>query len=126
LLHRKFEGDLPRALAAAHRVEDPRLRFKVIQGIGWGVEFRFEKLGSIEPVARQIDALPLNDRVPFVSGLRYMAQARRDQVAKRVAAGEEGPRDRELLARLVRLWHFSEDQWQRIPSSFHFVDRMPP
>ncbi|MDH3211946.1 MAG: glycosyltransferase family 39 protein [Myxococcales bacterium] len=126
LLHRKFERDLPRAFAVADRAEDPRMRFKVIQGIGWGFEYRFEQGGSLKALDRYIQALPLTDRVPFVSGFRWIAGERRAQVRARVAAGDDGSRTGTLLARLKQLRRFADDQWERIPSEYHLVDEVSP
>lgn len=126
LLHRKYERDVPRALAVAHRVEDPRMRFKVTQGIGWGFEYRFEQEGSLEALDQYIQALPLTDRVPFVSGFRWIVGERRNQLDARVAAGDDSSRTRTLHARLKRLRRFADHQWERIPSEYHLVDQVSP
>jgi hypothetical protein len=77
LLHRKFETDLARAFAEARRVDDARLHFRVLQGIGWGMEYRFESDGKIDPIRQQLEALPREERPGVLAGIRWSATERR-------------------------------------------------
>ena len=113
LLHRKYEDQLDRAVAAAHLVEAPRLRFKAFQGLGWGVGYRFEKEGSLESLERRIEAFPINERVPILSGMQWASEIRRDQISQRIERGNQGPRDRELLERILRLQALASPEYDR-------------
>jgi len=124
LLHRKYERALHRAFYEARRVPDPRLRFRVFQGIGWGMQYRYEGTGEIEGPLRQIDALVLGERVAVLSGLRWTAGERIEELETRVAAGQATPRDLAQLERLRRLWAYLEARWQRLPPALRFTDRI--
>jgi 4-amino-4-deoxy-L-arabinose transferase-like glycosyltransferase len=124
LLHRKYEDQMDRAVEAARLVEAPSLRFKVFEGLGWGVEYRFEKEGSLETLERRIRAFPIDERVPFLSGVRWATRIRRDRFGESIETGSEQARNRIVLERILRLRRFANGQWDQIPAASKSRDRM--
>jgi 4-amino-4-deoxy-L-arabinose transferase-like glycosyltransferase len=116
LLHHKYEDRMDRAVEAARLVEAPHLRFKVFEGLGWGVEYRFEKEGSLENVKRQIQALPIEERVAFVSGLRWATRMRRERFGHGIEMESLEDGDRIVLERILQLRRFANGQWNQIPA----------
>jgi hypothetical protein len=126
LLHRKYESELTRAIAAARRIPDPARRFRVEQGIGWGIEHRFEKQGTLEELERVLAAIELPHRAGVVWGLERTSTRRRGEVEKLVRDAGRGDEARRLLARIVRLQNFANEQWSRLPPELRKAAPPPP
>jgi hypothetical protein len=117
LLHRAFEHELSRAFEAARRTTDPDLRFNVVAGIALGILTPFRKDGDLELLARQVESLPMAERVPTLVGLRFFGGAQRRYLQKQLAAGEDGPYYRTTIERLTRLQQFTDDAWGQVPAA---------
>jgi hypothetical protein len=126
LLHRKYENELDRAIEAARRIPDPARRFRVEQGIGWGIEHRFEKQGTLEELERVLAAIELPYRAGVVWGLKRTSAGRRGEVEKLVRDAGRGDDTRRLLARIVRLQNFANEQWSRLPPELRKAAPRPP
>jgi 4-amino-4-deoxy-L-arabinose transferase-like glycosyltransferase len=122
LLHRKYEDALQRAFQEARRVPDLRLRFRVFQGVGWGMQYRFEGTGELRPALRVVDGLVPGEKAAVLSGLRWTAGERIDALEARVASGEATPRDLAQLERLEGLWRWLEVRWNRVPPAMRYND----
>jgi hypothetical protein len=116
LLHRKFERELPRAFEAARRTTDPDLRFNVLAGIALGVLTPFRNDGDLEFLARQVESLPMAERVPVLTGLRFFGAAQLQYLQKQLATGEDGPYYRTTIERLTQLQQFTDNAWQQVPA----------
>ncbi|MBW2291658.1 MAG: glycosyltransferase family 39 protein [Deltaproteobacteria bacterium] len=115
LLHRKLEDDLPRAFDQARRVPDLGERFRTFQGLGWGIQYRYEGNGQIQPFLGQVDQLPLGEHVAVLSGLRWSNGNQIAQFKTIIADGEATPRQRAQLERLEELKQHLDRRWSRIP-----------
>jgi 4-amino-4-deoxy-L-arabinose transferase-like glycosyltransferase len=114
LLHRKFEGELERALAAADRITHPDMQYNVRFGIGWGMEFRFEKEGSLENVREALSSVPPEKRMPILAGINWALHGTRNDLAERIKRGEQIDRHRVLLRRLQAIYGFAHAEKRRL------------
>ena len=112
LAHRKYETDLGRACAVANRVPHPALRYKVKQGIGWGIEYRYEKHGDLSAIQELLEGLSVEDRGAFLTGMLWTSTVRRNQVRALVRAGDPEGNQRRLLERIRDLERFSRNSWK--------------
>jgi hypothetical protein len=117
LLHRKFEPDLSGAIRAAGRMRSRELQFRVLQGIGWGLEFRFEKSGELQEIVDQLRGLPLEERAPIVLGLLWSSQGRQHTLTQQILAGDEREYPRRAFHRLRRLESMAREEWESLPES---------
>ncbi len=124
LLHRKYERDLSQAFEQARRVPDLRHRFRAFQGIGWGMEYRYEGTGEFEPALRAVDTLVLPEGAAVLSGLRWTAGDRIALLHARREAGTASERDLVQLDRLRRLYDYLEKRWDKIPLALRMTDRI--
>jgi len=124
LIHRKYEDELHWAFREARRVPDLRLRFRVFQGIGWGIQYRYEGTGEIRYFLPQLDGLPLGERVAVISGLRWTTHSRVDELREKLAGGEASARDVAQLERLERLRAAIDARWHRVPAPMRLNDRV--
>ncbi len=122
LLHRKFEADLGPAFIEARRIADPRNRFRSFQGIGWGIEYRYEGSGDLESLVSHVDPLKASERVAVLAGLRWASLTRVAELVEERARGELDERRRAQLARLRALQPKLDARWQRIPARYKGVD----
>jgi hypothetical protein len=113
-LHRKFETDLGEALVAARRVGDPQSQTRVLQGIGWGMQIRFEADGDLERVRRELAVVPMNERPAVVGGLRLFTKERVDWLRAR----REAPSTGKPLERLIGLQKFADNEWQQVQRDY--------
>lgn len=111
LLHRKYEREIDRAFSVARRVGDPKWRFSVFQGIGWGMQYRFEGDGDLDRVRRELAVLPPAERLAVLNGLRFFAGESRDSLVRGKAGRNKGER---LAARLDELQRFTDEEWRRM------------
>jgi len=111
LLHRKYESDLPRAFAVADLIRDPAMREHVWAGIGWGMEYRFEKNGTLDDFRAEIEQIPVQARGRALVGSHYFARVNMNQLREwQSLPGKDGERYRRVLERLTRLDRFLVDE----------------
>jgi len=116
LLHRKYEYDLPRAFSVAGLIHDPAARAQAWRGIGWGMEYRFEKDGTLDDFRAQIGATPEGARGQLLIGSHYFARVNINQLGEWIALpGAAGARYRRTLERLRLLDRFLIDERTRYP-----------
>jgi len=124
LIHRKYEDALDLAFGEARRVPDLQLRFRVFQGIGWGIQYRYEGSGGIRALFPPLDEFPQGERVAVLSGLRWTTGERVDELREKVAGGQASPRDVAQLERLERLRSALDARWERVPLHMRMNDRV--
>ena len=124
LLHRKFELDLEEAFHQARRVPRLKERFRVFQGIGWGIEYRFEGNGQLQPFLGQVDELVLGERVAVLSGIRWTTSNRVNALREIVDKGEATDRDLTQKRRLEKLKAHLDRRWDKVPLQHQIVDRI--
>jgi hypothetical protein len=110
LLHRKFENDLKRALLTADRVPNFRLREEILKGIGWGMEFRFEKQGTLEEMGQQLASIPSVERAGILKGMRWALNMRRQELRMKAARGKSGGRYFGTIYRLDSLSELVDEE----------------
>jgi hypothetical protein len=99
LSHRKYERTLDRALAETRVIPELLPRLIMVRGVAWGVAFRFEQDGKLEPIENAL-ALARGDEVRAVlGGYEWTAEHRLRGVAEQVIAGEAPPQHLDTLAR---------------------------
>jgi 4-amino-4-deoxy-L-arabinose transferase-like glycosyltransferase len=127
LLHRKYENDVPRAIAEARLVRDPRLHFRVLRGIGWGLQYRFETRDDLERLDAELASIPPRERFAVLSGLLGFAQIRLRQVGQALVSSDAGPKPGSvaLARKLATLIDYADSEWERVPPSLRFTDHMP-
>ena len=108
LLHRKYEHEIEQALEAGRLIRTSQHRANVLSGIGWGLEFRFEQDGSLEPIEYTLAALSGKERTRVLSGMLWSARTRIRQLGEREGTEREGPGDLVVRERLARLETFAE------------------
>jgi hypothetical protein len=106
LLHRKFENNLARAIEAADRIPDDVYRDQVWHGIGWGMEYRLEKEGTVDRVLRELAPFPPLTRAGIMAGIQWAAGTRISQI-ETLNHGGDPSRYKKLLARLRRVFKFA-------------------
>ena len=121
LLHRKYEDDIATALAGARRVRDPWLRFRVLQGIGWGMQYRFETSGDVQRIAQDFAAVPRHERFAMLSGLDAFARLRITQLGQRPPR----PGSATLAENLTRLVAWADDEWNSLPPRYRTLEHIP-
>jgi hypothetical protein len=114
LLHRKFEGELAHAVAAAERIPSPDMQYNVLFGIGWGMEYRFEKEGSLEKVRQALATVPPEKHLPILAGINWALHGTRNDLAERIKRGEQIDRHRVLLRRLQAIYGFARVEKRRL------------
>lgn len=124
LLHRKYENDLARAFEEARRVQDLRDRFNAFQGIGWGLQYRFEGSGALQPALDEVARLVPGEQVAVLSGLRFYGLLSLDQMEERVRSGGATEREEVQLERLRRMRAWLEPRWNRLPLDLRTRDRI--
>jgi arylsulfatase A-like enzyme/4-amino-4-deoxy-L-arabinose transferase-like glycosyltransferase len=103
LLHRQYESDLGAAFDAARRVEDRTARLSTFKGLGWGVEFRYERDGDMGVVRRELARATAEEREEMLAGIRW-ASGRRKRIVRLQQQTESAPSDAAtLLARFDEL-----------------------
>jgi hypothetical protein len=116
LLHRKYEDELPRAFAVAASITDPLARAQAWRGIGWGMEYRFEKDGTLDDFRAEIDETPEASRGQLLIGSHYFTRVNINQLSEWVSLpGAAGERYRRTLERLRLLDGFLVDERTRYP-----------
>jgi Dolichyl-phosphate-mannose-protein mannosyltransferase len=104
LLHRKYEADLARAFALAASIPNPVSRAKVWVGIGWGMEYRFEKDGTLEEFRAQVLQTPDEARGRTLIGSHYFARVNIQELSGLAKLpGPLGESSRRRLDRLLSL-----------------------
>jgi len=103
LLHRKWERDLDTAVEAAWQVEKERPRFETFMGIGWGLEYRYEKTGDVREVLNGLQGYKLKARRGMVYGIRWAMLQRVGQVRQLGLKGHAPAEQARTLERLLRL-----------------------
>ena len=124
LLHRKFELELEEAFSQARRIPGMDERFRTFQGIGWGIEYRFEGNGQLQPFLGQVDQLVLGERVAVLSGLRWTVGNRVNVLRELVTEGRATQREHTQRDRLERLKQHLDRRWERVPLEHKTVDRI--
>jgi 4-amino-4-deoxy-L-arabinose transferase-like glycosyltransferase len=114
LLHKKFEHELEHALAAADRIRRADMQHQVRFGIGWGMEFRFEKEGSLEKVQQALASVPPGKRVPILDGINWGSHLAQKNIAERTRRGERGDHDTLLIRRLQTIYRFAHTEKRRL------------
>ncbi|MDB4433185.1 glycosyltransferase family 39 protein [bacterium] len=99
LLHRKH-SELPDALAAARHVIDPEGRKRVISGIGWEVQQRFERGGDFEDLMRRLRAVPQAERAAVLGGVLWGAE---DRISVLTERADLDARDLDTIERMREL-----------------------
>ena len=123
LTHRKYERELARAWEAAARISDPRHRYRYLQGVGWGIQFRFETSGPKPELLEEIDALPFSQRAPVLSGMRFAANSTRAaRLEQREREGKATALDRAQLRRIRELRALVQVRWEAIPARYREGD----
>ena len=122
LLHRKYEEDLAVAYVQARRVPDLKERFRVFQGIGWGIEYRFEGSGEITPFLSDVDDLEFGEQVAVLAGLIWTTGNRVSELEEAEANGTATIRDGDQLNRLKKLKSMLQKQWRRLPEPYKQAD----
>jgi hypothetical protein len=100
------------------------MRYRVFQGIGWGIQYRYEGTGEIQAVLPQLERLAVGERVAVLAGMRWVTNVRVGELRQRVASGEASERDRAQLERLELLRASVEAAWNRTPPHMRFSDRI--
>jgi len=80
LLHRQYESDLGPAIVAARRVKEPSARLSTFKGLGWGLEFRFERDGDMSVVHRELSRVTAEERDEMLAGIRWASDRRKSWV----------------------------------------------
>jgi len=111
LAHHKYVRDLSSALEVGRRIPERSVRHEVFQGIGWGMEYRFEKNGDLEQVQRELAGRPLEERAQIIRGMLWAVENRIRFVAGLRAKGGEHVR---LQRRLLTLLAFLGDERKRL------------
>jgi hypothetical protein len=122
LLHRKFEQDLTVAFSQARRIPGLKERFRIFQGIGWGIEYRYEGSGKITPFLSEVGELQFGEHVAVLSGLIWTTGNRVTALEEIVARGEATTRDGDQLSRLTKLKTMLEKRWRRLPIRYQMAD----
>jgi len=99
LVHRKFENNLARALETADRIPQPVHRDRVWTGIGWGMEYRFEKEGTLDRLRRELATFPPLPRARIIAGMDWASGLSIYNLERLSGQGQPAP----FRARLVRL-----------------------
>ena len=115
LLHRKYEQNLSVAYSQARRTPDLKERFRIFQGIGWGIEYRFEGSGQIVQFLSNVGDLEFGEHVAVLSGLIWTTGNRVSKLEEAAASGETTTRDGDQLSRLKKLKKMLQKQWRRLP-----------
>jgi 4-amino-4-deoxy-L-arabinose transferase-like glycosyltransferase len=124
LLHRKYEQNLTIAFKQARRIAGLKERFRIFQGIGWGIEYRYEGTGQITTFLSDVRDLKFGEHVAVLSGLIWTTGNRVTMLEERVASGEATVRDGDQLARLNKLKKMLEKRWRRLPVRYQQADRI--
>ena len=114
LLHKKFEHELEHALAGADRIRRADMQHQVRFGIGWGIEFRFEKEGSLEKVQQALASVPPGKRVPILDGINWGSHLAQNNIVERTRRGERGDHDTLLIRRLQAIYEFAHAEKRRL------------
>ena len=114
LLHRKFEDQLKHALAVADRIPSLDMQRNVRLGIGWGMEFRFEKDGSLENVWQSLKVVPPEKRMSILAGINWGLQGTRKDILERSRQGEQSERHQLLLRRLKAIDQLARAESRRL------------
>lgn len=114
LLHRKFENDLPRALTMVGRIPEAAFRGQAWHGIGWGMEYRFEKEGTLETMREALASMPIEARPGVVRGIAWGAKTRREDIREKPHSEDPPGRYRHLLERLDALSVFAAEEKRRL------------
>jgi 4-amino-4-deoxy-L-arabinose transferase-like glycosyltransferase len=122
LLHRKYEQDLSVAYSQARRTPDLKERFRIFQGIGWGIEYRFEGSGQIVQFLSNVGDLEFGEHVAVLSGLIWTTGNRVSKLEEAAASGETTTRDGDQLSRLKKLKKMLQKQWRRLPVRYQQAD----
>jgi hypothetical protein len=118
LSHRKYERELARAIAEARLVSDRGHRFRFFQGIGWGIHYRFETSGPKPGLFEEIDALPVAERTPVLSGMLATISARGAQLEELERQGRATPLDLVQLQRVRQLRTLVKERWEPTPARY--------
>ena len=122
LLHRKYEQDLSVAYSQARRTPGLKERFRIFQGIGWGIEYRFEGSGQIVQFLSHVGDLDFGEHVAVLSGLIWTTGNRVSKLEEAVARGTATTRDGDQLTRLTKLKKMLQKQWRRLPVRYQEAD----
>jgi 4-amino-4-deoxy-L-arabinose transferase-like glycosyltransferase len=114
LLHHKYESDLHRSLAIVSRIPDPAIRERLWLGIGWRMEYRFEKEGTIQHLREQLESIPLSIRQHIILGMIWIADTRLHQISSWVREHASGDRYTLVVKRLKLLLEFARIEGYRI------------
>lgn len=124
LLHRKYERNLVAAYDRARRVPDLKERFRVFQGIGWGIEYRYEGSGELTPFLTDADGLGFGEQVAVLAGVIWTTGNRVAELEEIHERGTATTRDGDQLNRLKKLKTILHKQWRRLPESYQQSDRV--
>ncbi|MEO6027496.1 MAG: hypothetical protein ABIR79_11575 [Candidatus Binatia bacterium] len=98
----KHRHDPARGLVLIAALDEPQ-RTRVYFGFGWGLEFRYEKDGDWERLARVLDGAQPDERRAVLSGIRWAVRTREGQVRDYANAEFFGEYSRALHSRIVEL-----------------------
>ncbi|MCH7867215.1 MAG: glycosyltransferase family 39 protein [Myxococcales bacterium] len=124
LLHRKYEQDLTVAFDQARRIPGMKERFRIFEGIGWGIEYRYEGSGQITPFLAAVNELQFGEHVAVLAGLIWATETRVSTLEESVASGEGTPRDGDQLHRLTKLKAMLEKRWRLVPIRYRHSDQI--
>jgi hypothetical protein len=111
LAQHKHERDLASALEVGRRIPQRSRRHEVFQGVGWGMEYRFEKHGDLERMRTELSGRPLEERAEIIRGMLWAVEHRIRFVAGLRTKGREHVR---LQRRLLTLLAFLRDERKRL------------
>ena len=110
------------AYSQARRTPDLKERFRIFQGIGWGIEYRFEGSGQIVQFLSNVGDLEFGEHVAVLSGLIWTTENRVSKLEEAAASGETTTRDGDQLSRLKKLKKMLQKQWRRLPVRYQQAD----
>ncbi len=116
LLHRKFEDDLPRALAWTPGLSEEDAD-AVLIGIGVGMEYRFARDGRVEAVRERLRALGPRERARILIGISRGLRQEAEAIEERHRRGAETLRDRTSAPNLAALVTLVRSEAAAIPRS---------
>jgi len=115
LVHRKTEPRFDRAVEAARRLQDPLHRYRTFEGIGFGLQYRFEGGGDLGRVRRNLAMLRVEERGALLRGLLEGVAERTDELKQRAELGDHPREHRAARRRLLRLAGAVRADWEKIP-----------
>jgi hypothetical protein len=101
-MHRKYENNLERALSIANQYSAPEKKKAILQGIGWGLEFRYEKDGRFDELYTMVKKIPYGDQLYILQGIDFFGKASSYTVNQYIN-GQEQENDKHFMTIRDRL-----------------------